>query len=194
MNELLITPVNQWNSEIISFIKGAGFLHGLWFLKCLFFYYIICWLSLRYLKKEWLAVSVTMIVVLLLSDVNFSSKMLPFFWAGYFFMKYRSFIEKHQYKIGGIALLTMCILWFFWIPKYTYVGSGKGFIAYSMRTLMGITSSICWILLFKQLSKLPSVNQSSIFKWLLKAGTCTLGIYCCHAIFYEPIRGSWGLI
>lgn len=98
LNELLITPVNQWNSEIISFIKGAGFLHGLWFLKCLFFYYIICWLSLRYLKKEWLAVSVTMIVVLLLPDVNFSSKMLPFFWAGYFFMKYRSFIEEHQYK------------------------------------------------------------------------------------------------
>lgn len=68
-------------------------------------------------------------------------------------------------------------------------------VEYCKFLLMGGSASLFWIVLFNILFKKASDNKAiRFFSWI---GTVSLGIYCLHALFYdpivfEPILGNFG--
>ena len=87
VNNLAVLPVSEWNKAVWQYLTSFGPLHGLWYLKCLFLYLVVCYLAVKFLRNEYLASASTVVLFLLWPNVNFSSQMIVFFWTGFFYNK-----------------------------------------------------------------------------------------------------------
>lgn len=106
MNELIMMPVSGWGNAIGVYLRSFGPIHGLWYLKCLFLYLVICYLAVRLLQNEYLASISTITLFLFLPDVNFTGQMIVFFWSGYFYHKWSDILLgsriAYQSILGGV--------------------------------------------------------------------------------------------
>lgn len=74
--------------ELMDF-SWFGFFNAVWFLKCVFFCYLIGYIALKSLRSFWAAalVSIVLFTILPIGNVDNINFMLPMFWLGYFCQK-----------------------------------------------------------------------------------------------------------
>lgn len=187
LNTLLITPIHDWDKAVWHYITSFGPLHGLWYLKCLFIYLITCYLTVKIVKNEFFAAFLTIVLFMLLPDINFSSQMIVFFWIGHFYSKTNNRIsyKKDQNMLIslGSGIIMLCIFLFLWHSNYSYLHRTKSFLEYIIFFIMGISSVLFWVQLFKLLFQ---NKKTKLISALSHIGMCSLGIYCSQEYFYIP--------
>lgn len=161
---LLFTDINNWRGRvIIGYVKSGGPLRGYWYLKCLFVYLIVNWLLVILTKKLPFSALLSIIVFMLLPNVNFSKMMIVFFWLGIF---YENFARKINTKtLLLIVSVAMVVCYLLLDVKATYLCSSGSVVKYIQFLLVGTFASFFWITLFELLipKNLPQ-NQLSYYK------------------------------
>lgn len=177
---LLFADINKWGGVIVDYIKSGGSLRGYWYLKCLFIYLIVNYLLAIWTKKLPIAALVSVIIFLILPNINFSRMMIVFFWMGVFFEDIqRTTGKKNLFFIASVAMV-VCYLSL--DIKATYLCSSSSMALYIQFLLTGTSASLFWITLFERL--IPRRYASKPILLLQEVGTLSLGIYCIHEFFY----------
>lgn len=161
-----------------------NFYNSAWFLKSLFVCYIIAYLSKILLRSDIVASLTSILFVMLWGRFNdfHISTMLPFFWYGYIFSKYREAILANKRIILGFSSIVSFILLLFWDGYYTVYFTPllhpfeiDNLIIYAFRFIIGLSCSTSVILICKCASDKYAYN--SFFLKLTSIGRNTLGIY-----------------
>ena len=180
---IVTTPFSEWEPCVKDWILSGGPLRGYWYLKCLFLYLVIGYISVELLKNELIAAITTTALFLIFPNVNFSKMMILFFWFGYGYNIVNQFVTNRGGYIAIFALIMAGCYWVGWY-KYTYLGVNS-IEDYCKFIIMGTSSSLFWIMLFNLLFKNNSHN--SFVRFIAWIGTVSLGIYCLHVLFYDPL-------
>ncbi len=155
-------------------------MRGYWYLKCLFVYLIVNYLLVSRTKKLPVAALLSIILFLILPNVNFSKMMIVFFWMGVFFEDLSRMVNKKRLFI--IATTAMVVCYLLLDIKATYLCSSGSVAKYIQFLLIGTFASFFWITLFELL--VPQKTTPKAILLLQKVGTLSLGIYCIHEFFY----------
>lgn len=109
---LLTSSIGEWGHIISDYVRAGGPLHGLWFLKCLFLYFVVCHAAMKILKNEWAAAIVTIALFVALPDMNFSRQMIVFFWTGHFIQKICNILIANRRLLLGLTIggVSLCYL------------------------------------------------------------------------------------
>lgn len=159
-----------------------------WFLKCLFFCYLVAWVVLFCMKNKWVAVSFSCIIVFLVPichtfNLNY---FLLFFWTGYLFKKTSIFD-----KIGVGYMFIIPILLYL---GYYLTGIVRPYQTIYLATILekplllptqyivGLTGGIFVI----GLSRLIN-NINRLSKLMQQVGKYTLGIYVLQILLLERL-------
>lgn len=194
---ILFTSNNNSQYNLFEVLKDIFYETGtrFWFLRSVFICYILTALSMRTLKKDWIAFIVSFILFLMLSDnlrLALDKFMYPFFWVGYFMHKYKDYIEKYRNQILCLSFSIFVFMLLFWKKDYYIYITGMSFyyidnmelFAYHLferisiityRYLIGLSGSISVFLFIRTYLN----NQN---KLLSEIGKKTLGIYVIHII------------
>ena len=165
---------------IIEYIKSGGPLRGYWYLKCLFIYLIVNYLLVIWTKRLPIAALLSIILFLILPNINFSRMMIVFFWMGVFFEDIQRTIgKKILFFISSVAMVVCYLLLDL---KATYLCTSNSMILFIQFLLIGTSASFFWITLFERLFPLQYTSKSVLL--LQEVGTLSLGIYCIHEFFY----------
>lgn len=191
--------------EIVD-ISWMGFMNAMWFLKCVFFCYIIGWIFVKAMHNVWIAtltstILVHFIPIFSIDSVNF---LLPMFWAGYLCNLYQEGINQHRFTLLSINLIIFVILLPFWSGRltvymvpidffnwhtFTFDGENLGITLY--RLVIGLSGSMVFFLV-------SPWGYNRIKNWrttptLDRLGKCTLGIYWTQTFLLECTWHSIGL-
>lgn len=177
---LMLTPINNWGGVIVEYLKSGGPLRGYWYLKCLFIYLIVNYLLVIWTKKLPIAAFISVILFLILPNINFSRMMIVFFWMGVFFEDIQRTTGKKNLLF--IASVAMVVCYLSLDIKATYLCSSSSMALYIQFLLIGTSASFFWITLFERL--IPQQYASKPILLLQEVGTLSLGIYCIHEFFY----------
>ena len=106
--------------ELMDF-SWFGFFNAVWFLKCVFFCYLIGYISLKSLRSFWAAalVSIVLFTILPIGNVDNINFMLPMFWLGYFCQKEQEVIDRHRCRLLIASLVAFAALLPFWSGRLT---------------------------------------------------------------------------
>lgn len=177
---LSFTDINDWGGVIVCYLKGGGPLRGYWYLKCLFLYSVVNYLLVKLIKRLSLAALLSIVLFLVLPNINFSSMMIVFFWMGVYYEKIVRLINLKIVllfsafaSVGSYLLLD---------TKSTYLTSSGSFFQYIQFFLIGAAASLFWMSLFELL--VPKKTASRTILVLQTTGKLSLGIYCIHEFFY----------
>jgi len=184
---------SNWHVELKSILFPTRWS---WFLRELFISYFIVYVSLKLLKKDWLACLLSIGFVLIAPYCGFQRVFLPVFWAGIYLKDNYHFILKYAKQILIISgtIFTICL--FFWDGNYTmYVTDFPKLLKISplsfnftninisfFRLFIGLFGSLFWFMLFKNIYK-----NNNFFVCLRKVGANTLAIYLLQWLIFE----SW---
>lgn len=149
-------------------------------MKCLFIYIIVNYLLVIWTKKLPIAALLSVILFLILPNINFSRMMIVFFWMGVFFEDIQRTIGKKNLFFIASAAMVICYLLL--DIKATYLCSSSSMVLYIQFLLIGTSASFLWITLFERL--IPRQSASKPILLLQEIGTLSLGIYCIHEFFY----------
>jgi len=190
-----------WLTRIYAYEYGNLF----WFLKCLFYCYLIAWVALKMLKNEWLAGVLAILVFSFIVPASSSVLrfLLPYFWVGVLLQKYLYLIERHNLKILSVTFMMFVVMLFFWKGQYTIYKTGMNnlidFTNFSFhfdnwqitlfRFLIGLAGSIFFITLIKNLGKLNLTG----FNLLSIIGQYTMEIYVLQRFILERITYPWNV-
>lgn len=165
-----------------------------WFLKSLFFCYILAYIFIKMIKIEWLACFGALSLCILNPNVFQLGFMFPFFFIGIFIQKYYTFIEKYDKLILVSSFLLFAIMQFFWRGEYMIyfckIPAIYDFktVSYSYRMgvaifrfVVGTVGSIFFVLLFRYVYYNLKVN----FYFPSILGQYTLGIYIVQTFLWE---------
>ena len=185
------------NSHVYSdlpkrILSGAW---DIWFLRELFISYFIVFVSLKILKKAWLACILSILFVLISPYFcEVQRVFLPIFWVGLFLKDNYHIISrfaKHILIISGIVF-TICLL--FWDGNYTmYVTSFPSIIkiktlsfdfTYINISIFRLFIGFCGSIFFFSLFEIVYVDNK-LFNWLTKIGANTLAIYLLQRLILE---------
>jgi len=194
LSSLLLNDTIEWEKEakFILFPLRWPF----WFLKELFISYMLVFISMKIVKKEWLAFVLSLLFVLVAPFCEFQRSFLPVFWVG-FLLKSKSDLPVFRSKLLLpllAALFAVCLL--FWSGEYnvydvrfpklfdivTQTFNFENIHISVFRLFVGAVGSMFFFLLFERMYK-----QNRVFKFLERMGVCTLAIY----ILQEPILEIW---
>lgn len=143
-----------------------------WFLKSLFVCYIISYLSKKILRNDIIASLASILFIMAIERFNtfYINTMLPFFWCGYFFSKYREAIHTNKRIILGISSIASLILLFFWKGYNTVYFAPlihpfeiANLKIYAFRFIIGLSCSTSVIIICKYLSS-KYANNSFFYK------------------------------
>lgn len=177
---LLFLDFNDWVGQIVAYIQSGGPLRGYWYLKCLFLYLVVNYMLVKMTNRLTLAALLSIILFLILPNINFSGKMIIFFWMGVYYEKLMKLInQKIALLFFGFASIGYYL---FGDIKATYLTSSCSLIQYIQFVFTGAFSSLFWMSLFELW--LPSKTSLRTVEVLQKIGTLSLGIYCIHEFFY----------
>ncbi|MCS2505544.1 acyltransferase family protein [Phocaeicola vulgatus] len=97
--------------ELMDF-SWFGFFNAVWFLKCVFFCYLIGYIALKSLRSFWAAalVSIVLFTILPIGNVDNINFMLPMFWLGYFCQKEQEVIDRHRRRLLIASLVAFAAL------------------------------------------------------------------------------------
>ncbi len=106
--------------ELMDF-SWFGFFNAVWFLKCVFFCYLIGYIALKSLRSFWAAalVSIVLFTILPIGNVDNINFMLPMFWLGYFCQKEQEVIDRHRRRLLIASLVAFAALLPFWSGRLT---------------------------------------------------------------------------
>lgn len=191
--------------EIMDF-SWFGFMNAVWFLKCVFFCYLIGWGFVKAMRNVWIAAISSVILVHLFpvfntDNINF---MLPMFWTGYLCQLHQEWIDKHRKVLSAICTLAFVAMLPGWSGRLTVYMIPIHIVDWSTLTLdvqnLGVTfyrMAIGWAgsMMFFLLS--PWVYEC-IKHWKMtpvldKLGKCTLGLYWVQTFLLECAWHAIGL-
>ena len=180
---LVTTPLNEWSDVLKNWVLSGGPLRGYWYLKCLFLYLVVGYIAIVILNSEVAAAIATTALFLILPNVNFSRMMIVFFWLGYgYFAANKAITRKGWCFIVFMLIMIACYTNEWYI--FTYLGANS-VVSYCKFVIMGASASLFWILLFNIIFRQSYTNRAiRLFAWI---GTVSLGIYCLHPLFYDPV-------
>lgn len=203
----LFVKVTNYNPypEIVD-LSWIGFMNAVWFLKCVFFCYLIGWIFIKTIRNVWIAtISSTILVHSLplfsIDNVNF---MLPMFWLGYFSNRYQAWIVQHRTPLFISCLIAFIVMLPFWSGRLTvymvpiqcfnwnsYIIDWNNLAITIYRMAIGMAGSMIFYLITPWIYKFlvnwritPTLNQ---------LGKCTLGIYWVQTFLLECTWHSIGL-
>ena len=106
--------------EIVD-LSWLGFMNAMWFLKCVFFCYLIGWVFVKAMRNVWIATLTSVVIthlvpVFSIDSVNF---MLPMFWAGYLCNLHQSWIDRHRMPMLVVSVLAFVAMLPFWSGRLT---------------------------------------------------------------------------
>ena len=209
----LILPAFVWyiilcvlNSCVYSFINKEltlkydlhGLLNSFWFLKSLFCCYVITYLFIKLIRNEVLACLLSCIVLCVIPFGDFAATnfLLPFFWAGFFFQKYRLEIESKAFSLWYICLGLFLSSFVFWSGEYTIYKSPiellsfnplhfalNPFLVMLYRFFIGLVGSMFFILSIQLFHE--KYENNVIVDKFCEIGTQTLGVYLIQTIVFE---------
>lgn len=183
LSTLIKQPISQYPETILHYIVTLGPIRGLWYLKNLFIYYIVVYVSIKLIKNDMVAAVITSVVFFFMPCWGFLPCFITMFWVGYFLRKYKSVLEW-KYSIFVFGFLSLSFL--LWSQSYSYVSCNMDFVSHVMRIVVGCSMSIFIILLIKWILSLFD-NDSSGIGHLCRLGEVSLGVYCCHIfVFVRP--------
>jgi fucose 4-O-acetylase-like acetyltransferase len=197
---LLIDTSIDFMKKGFPFVFSMDYLESyvetFWFLKCLFFCYLIVYFFKHLFKNDVIASLSSILLVTIIPQFNILhiSFMLPFFWIGYFLMKVQSNINTHIIAFFLISIISFLCLYAFWDTKYTiYVLPIFPSLTYSgfmniiiaiYRFMIGCMGSFSIIFGANILFNKSDNRFTSI---VVKLGTYTLGIYILQTYFLEKL-------
>lgn len=175
-----------------------GFFNAVWFLKCVFFCYLIGYLALKGLRNFWAAALVSSILftVLPIGNVDNINFMLPMFWLGYFCQLKQEAITKHGGKLLVACVIVFAALLPFWSGRLTIymvpiriVDWSSGMVDWKnvsitlYRMAVGIAGSMVFFLLAPRVY--GKIEHWRITPTLNNLGKCTLGLYWVQTFLLE---------
>lgn len=199
--------------ELMDF-SWFGFFNAVWFLKCVFFCYLIGYITIKLLRSLWAAalVSVILVNILPFGDVDNVNFMLPMFWLGYFCEKEQEVLTKHRAKLLIASVIAFAALLPFWSGRLTVYMVPIRIIDWTsgtfdfenlnitvFRMVIGMVGSMVFFLLAPWVY--AKIENLRITPTLNNLGKCTLGLYwvqtfllecTLHALgFYVSTAGSF---
>ena len=191
--------------ELMDF-SWFGFFNAVWFLKSVFFCYLIGYISLKLFHTTWIAAFISSFFVLLFPIFNTDNidYMLPMFWLGYLCKINQSAIDKNRKKLLICSTLLFALLLIKWsgrltvymVPIHivdwvnmTFEWHNFGVTIYRM--IIGMVGSMFFFLL-------SPIVYEKIANWritpiLNNIGKCTLGIYWLQTFLLECTWHGIGL-
>lgn len=177
-------------------ISFSGFMNSVWFLKCVFFCYLIMYPLCKWLKNDWLASIVATVIIILIpgAEVVNLNFMLPMFCLGICCGNHHEEIDRHR-KVWLISSLAAFVsLLCFWSGRYTvyliptrvitdgtFDWQNLGLSVY--RLALGAFGTMFFYLLAKPVYDV--VRNWKISPLLCNIGKATLGIYFLQTFFLE---------
>lgn len=183
--------------EVMDLSKW-GFLNAVWFLKSVFFCYLIGYISLKLLRRFWAAalISVVLLNIIPYGNIDNVNFMLPMFWLGYYCEKKQEAISRHRVKLLIGSLLLFAVLLPFWSGRLTIYMVPIHFIDWSngtvdpanlgitiYRMLIGMAGSMVFFLVAPWVY--GKIEHRSVTPPLNKLGKCTLGLYWTQTFLLE---------
>lgn len=191
--------------ELMDF-SLIGFFNTVWFLKCVFFCYLIGYIGIKLLRRSWVAALVTVILVNIIpvgsiDSVNF---MLPMFWLGYFCERKQDVLVRYRTKLLITSVVLFVALLPFWSGRLTvymvpidFVNWGNGTIDFInlgitvYRMAIGMVGSMVFFLLAPWVY--GKIDHWRITPTLNNLGKCTLGLYWVQTFLLECTLHAIGI-
>jgi len=187
-------------------LKTIFSLNNFWFLRELFISYFIVYVSLKLLKKDWLACLLSIGFVLIVPLSGAQKSFFPMFWAGIYLKNNYQYISKYAKQIRIISGIIFAVCLLFWDGNYTmYVTYFPKIIQIKpfdlnftnidialFRLLIGLCGSLFWFMLFEKIYK-----NNKFFGYLGKIGANTLAIYVLQPLIWDngivsfPTMNNW---
>lgn len=183
--------------ELMDF-SWFGFFNAVWFLKCVFFCYLIGYIALKSLRSFWAAalVSIVLFTILPIGNVDNINFMLPMFWLGYFCQKEQEVIDRHRCRLLIASLVAFAALLPFWSGRLTVymvpiqvVDWTNGTVDWTnlnitvYRMVIGIVGSMVFFLSAPWVY--GKIEHGRLTPTLNNLGKCTLGIYWTQTFLLE---------
>lgn len=199
-----LTDFNPY-PEIVD-ISWPGFMNALWFLKSVFFCYLIGWIFIKTFKSVWLSAVTSSIIALFLPVCNIDSInfMLPMFWMGHLFHLHQTWIDYHRKAmlIGSLfAFIAMLPFWsgrltVYMIPIQIFNWTTLNIDGYNLgitiyRMAIGMAGSMFFFLLSPLIYN--QITDWRITPTLNQLGKCTLGLYWTQTFLLECTWHTIGL-
>lgn len=189
-----------WSGKYASVEEALrDFFADYWFLKSIFFCYLLFFISAKLFKNRTVACLISCLILLLLPDTKIHvSFMLPFFWLGYFLKT--SVFSKEKMKWGySLAIFSAFVaLLFAWELKYTIYLTPMNLISWNKLTLhypamwiaiyrflLGLSGTLIMLSVAKRVyEKWRNTKMMSICE---SVGKETLAIYLFHIPFLRLV-------
>ena len=203
----LFVTLTKYNPypEIVD-LSWMGFMNALWFLKSVFFCYLIGWVFIKVFKNEWLSAILSSVIALFtpLCNIDSINFMLPMFWMGHLLHQHQAWIDKHRKTLSVSSLVAFIGMLPFWSGRLTvymvpiqffdwntfaFDGTNLGITLYRMA--IGMAGSMFFFLLAPWVY--DRIANWRITPTLNLLGKCTLGLYWTQTFLLECTWHSIGL-
>ena len=203
----LFVTLTKYNPypEIVD-LSWMGFMNALWFLKSVFFCYLIGWVFIKVFKNVWLSAILSSAIALFtpLCNIDSINFMLPMFWMGHLLHQHQAWIDKHRKTLfvsSLVAFIGMLPFWsgrltvymipiqFFDWNTFAFDGTNLGITLYRMA--IGMAGSMFFFLLAPWVY--DRIANWRITPTLNLLGKCTLGLYWTQTFLLECTWHSIGL-
>ena len=177
-----------------------------WFLRELFISYVLVYVSIRVLKKEWVAFVACIAFVLLAPHGSFQRFLMPIFWAGIYLRNNYQLLSAKANTVLIVSALLFVLSLCFWRGDYTIYITGfpalihwKALLANSdtialntempvhlFRLMIGLSGSVFFFFLFNVI-----YTNNTFFYALGNIGLYTLAIYVLQSTLLEIWLNQW---
>lgn len=203
----LFVTLTKYNPypEIVD-LSWMGFMNALWFLKSVFFCYLIGWVFIKAFKNVWLSAILSSVIALFtpLFNIDSINFMLPMFWMGHLLHQHQEWIDKHRKILFASSLVAFIAMLPFWSGRLTVYMVPIQFFDWSTfvfdwnnlgitlyRMAIGMAGSMFFFLLAPWVY--DRIANWRITPTLNQLGKCTLGLYWTQTFLLECTWHSIGL-
>ena len=203
----LFVTLTKYNPypEIVD-LSWMGFMNALWFLKSVFFCYLIGWVFIKAFKNVWLSAILSSVIALFtpLCNIDSVNFMLPMFWMGHLLHQHQAWIDKHRKTLFASSLVAFIAMLPFWSGRLTVYMVPIQFFDWSTfafdwnnlgitlyRMAIGMVGSMFFFLLAPWVY--DRISDWRITPTLNQLGKCTLGLYWTQTFLLECTWHSIGL-
>lgn len=145
----------------------GGVFYGIWFLKCVFFSYLFCWLAYKFLPRAGATLLLPFLTLFEFLHVTPGFHLLPFFVTGILLGRHTAALVRWRAVIAVTSLVLFACLFPFWTwSDYSYGGAiglsggaltfnSEALLTYVFRYVIGLSGSMAVISLCAFLEKIP---------------------------------------
>lgn len=201
LTDIVFNHLNNWEEGFKTFV------FEIWFLKCLFLCYVVLFISKKIWNFNKLLAILFVFIAAHATSIYGLSCMLPCFFVGLGFAKYKYYLLNHLTAVLFFTSITYIVLLQWWdydYAKYTFFNFFKflmalndptvarpmleGLLKEFYRICVGISGAVMILsfilLIFAKLPNVKLLNRLSVL------GQYTLGIYVIQTVLLERIIKS----